>query len=387
MRCMEVFVNKAIFLLAVAAILAAGCSTTGSAATPTAANVTPTPIAPGAEGKLVPREFVEIGVNSGAAGIIAEVLASEGDPVQAGQVLVRLDDTFLKLAVQEARLKLKQAELDLKKASKPADPEELVAAEKAVQAAKVALVNARGTLSTTTDSAQVALRNTQLAFDYAERDYKHQLDRKGWGFDVQVGNDDLYTSKVRYENALADLEIARRGVTGASTRASQPIVEAQKALASAQADYDAQKKRPEPESVKAAQMAVEAAQVALAQAETNLREATLTAPIAGVVAEMKAKVGQQVGPDAVLVTLADTSAWFVETDNLTELGVVDVKEGGRAAVKFDAVAGLSVPAHVERIALRGKSQRGDMLYTVRVALENMDPRLRWGMTGFVQFEK
>lgn len=376
--------KRIVFTFILLALFAAACSGQ-STSTPAAVNIAPTPIAPGAEGKLAPREFVEMGVSS--SGIIAEVLASEGDRVKAGQVLVRLDDTFLKLAVEEARLKLKQAELDLAKASKPADPEELVAAEKAVQATRVALVNAQSTLSTTVETAQITLRNAQVAFDYGERDYRHQLDRKGWGLDVQVGNDDLYTSQVRYENALADLDIARRDAAGAATRASQAVVEAQKALASAQADYDALKKRPEPETVKAAQMAVEAAKVALAQAETNLQDATLAAPITGVVAEMKAKVGQQVGPGAMLVTLADTSAWFVETDNLTELGVVDIKEGSRATVKFDAVSGLVLPGRVARIALRGRDRRGDVLYTVRVALENMDPRLRWGMTGFVQFEK
>jgi hypothetical protein len=70
---------------------------------------------------------------------------------------------------------------------------------------------------------------------------------------------------------------------------------------------------------------------------------------------------------------------------LTELSVVGIKEGSYATVKFDAVQGLQLPGHVEHIALRGQDQRGDVLYTVRVALDNLDPRLRWGMTAFVQF--
>lgn len=104
-------------------------------------------------------------------------------------------------------------------------------------------------------------------------------------------------------------------------------------------------------------------------------------------AEVKAKVGQAATPGATLVTLGDTSAWFIETDNLTELNVVDVKQGSPAQIKFDAVPGLKLDGRVERIGLRSQNKRGDVLYTVRVALNAPDPRLRWGMTAFVQFEK
>jgi HlyD family secretion protein len=379
------WVNKKIIMaLVLVMLLAASCAVPGPAATPAATGIVPTPIAPGANGKLSPRQFIELSVKS--SGVVAEMLVSEGDQVKSGQALAHLDDTLLKLAVQDARLKLKQAELDLEKANKPADPADLAAAEKAIQAAQTALNNVQGATSTTVNTAQIALRNAQLVFDQAERDYHHELDRQKWGLDV---NKDLSlrTSQVRYENARADLEIARRDAASANARVSESILAAQKALASAQADYAALKRRPEPEQVKAAQLTVETAKLALTQAEADLQDATLIAPIGGMVAEVSLKVGQQASPGAPAITLADTSAWCVETDNLTELSVVGVKEGSQVAVKFDATPGLSLPGHVERIALRGQDQRGDVLYTVRVALDNMDPRLRWGMTAFVQFEK
>ena len=366
------------------ALFVAACSGPGPAATPAVASIAPTPIAPGANGKLVPRQFVELSVIS--SGVVAEVLVSEGDRVEPGQALAHLDDTLPKLAVQDARLKLKQAELDLEEANKPADPADLAAAEKAIQAAQAALDNAQGTQPTTMNTAQIALRTAQLIFDQAERDYYHQLDRQKWGLDVDKDLS-LQTSQVRYENARADLEIARRDAASANARTSESILAAQKTLASAQADYAALKRRPEPEQVKAAQLTVETAKLALTQAEADLQDATLIAPIGGIVAEMNLKVGQQASAGAPAITLADTSAWYVETDNLTELSVVDVKEGSQVAVKLDAVPGLSLPGHVERIALRGQDQRGDVLYTVRVTLDNLDPRLRWGMTAFVQFEK
>jgi multidrug resistance efflux pump len=334
---------------------------------------------------LVPRQFVEIGVN--ASGTVSEVPVSEGQQVEKGQVLARLDDTLLKLAVEDARLKFQQAELGLEKAQKPADPAELAAAEKAVQAAEAALVNARGAALTTAQQAQNALRNAQLAFDQAEADYNHMLQLKQWGFDVEIKVNALKTSQVRYENARTDLDIAKRDAANTATRSGEAITQAQKALAEAQANYSELRKQPDPEDVKAAQLAIESAKLALAQAEADLRDATLTAPMAGIVAEVKLKIGQRVGAGTLAMTLADTGGWYVETDNLTELSVVDIKEGSPAMLKFDAVPGLQLTGHVERIALRGQDLRGDVLYTVRVVLDNMDPRLLWGMTAFAQFEK
>jgi HlyD family secretion protein len=378
--------NKGVLIVGlILTVLVAGCSNQ-PAATPTSTAISvPTPLAPGARGKLTPRQFVEVGVNS--PGTVAEVLVSEGQPIQKGQVLARLDDTFLKLDVQEAQLKLKQAELELEKAQKPADPLDLAAAEKAIQAAQAALVNARGASLTTSQQAENALRSAQLAFDQAQADYNHQVQLKEWGFDVEVKTNALKASQVRYENARADLDIAQRDATGANIRAAEAIVQAQKTLAEAQASYDELKKRPDPESVKAAQLEIESAKVRLSQAEADLEDAALTAPLSGVVAQVALKAGQRVAPGTPLLTLADTSTWYVETDNLTELSVVDVKEGSPVTLKFDAVPGLQLTGHVERIALRGQDQRGDVLYTVRVALDNMDPRLLWGMTAFAQFEK
>src|SRR5687767_11912988 len=46
-----------------------------------------------AEGKLVPQTYVKI-VQPADAGIVREILVTEGDRVRAGQVLLRLDTTL-----------------------------------------------------------------------------------------------------------------------------------------------------------------------------------------------------------------------------------------------------------------------------------------------------
>jgi HlyD family secretion protein len=210
------------------------------------------------------------------------------------------------------------------------------------------------------------------------------LEYKSWGYDVE---NELRSNQVELDNSRTELDMAQRDATGAGTRANQSVVEAQEALTSAQAKYNTLKKQPEPESIQVAQLAVESAKVALARAEANLKNATLTAPLDGVAAEVKVKAGQQAGSGTPLITLADTSAWYVETDNLTELTVVGLKAGDKLTIRFDAIPELRLPGRIERIAVRSQDIRGEVTYTTRIALENADPRLRWGMTAVVEFER
>jgi multidrug resistance efflux pump len=88
-----------------------------------------------------------------------------------------------------------------------------------------------------------------------------------------------------------------------------------------------------------------------------------------------------------VVTLADTSVWVVETTDLTELDVVRVAQGQQATVVPDALSELSLTGVVESMAAVPAERSGDVLYTVRIRLNESDPRLRWGMTVDVTLEE
>ncbi len=336
-----------------------------------------------AKGVIVPAQWGSLAFQS--SGVISDVLVNEGDQVQAGQVLARLDDTFLQLAVAEARLRLRQAELDLERAKQPADPAELAAAEKAVLAAQVTLTNTRGSYATTVDQAQVALRSAQLAYDHAERDYNHLLDMKGWGYDVE---DVLKTSKVQLENARTNLDIAKRDAGGAWGHVNQSTLQAQQSLASAQAQYRALEKQPDQNSVKAAQLAVESAQLALERAEANLADAVLRSPIAGIVAEVNVRSGESATLGAAAVVLADFSHLMVETVDLDEWGAAHVRVGQTVNVVVNALDDAEFNGIVRAIVPKSVSlPTGDTAYTVTIELQTIDPGLWWGMTVKVVFPR
>ena len=85
-------------------------------------------------------------------------------------------------------------------------------------------------------------------------------------------------------------------------------------------------------------------------------------------------------------SLADTGQWYVETSDLTELEVVDLEEGQKATIVADALPDVEMTGRVEEISQTFKSQGGDILYTVRIMVDEIDPRMRWGMTVEVTFK-
>ena len=378
--------QKFVWLVVILILFTVSCGSPGagikttpvSSATPPASAIPSGPGVIAVNGTLAPARQIKLGFQ--VSGQVKEI-AAVSDAVGAGQVVARLDDAHFQWSVQEAQLKLKQAELELEKAQRPADPEELAATEKAVQAAQTVLANARGSAPTTTDLAQSALRSAQLAYDQAERDHKHLLDMMGWGYDVQ---DALKASQVRLDNARTDLDIARRNASSANIRASESTAQAQRALAEAQARYAALKKQPDPENVQAAQLSVEAARLALQKAQTDLAQVELTAPYTGTVTTLMIHQGEVTAPGSPALGLADTTRWRVETSNMSELQIAQVRIGQKAMVTVNAFAGQELTGQVIAVSPIAIVQQGDTTFTVTIELDRTNLPLRWGMTARVK---
>jgi HlyD family secretion protein len=84
--------------------------------------------------------------------------------------------------------------------------------------------------------------------------------------------------------------------------------------------------------------------------------------------------------------LANFSAWQIETDDLTELGVVDIDAGSPVTISVDAIPELELTGQVASIKPIGENKRGDITYTVIVEPQQQDERLRWNMTTVVSIE-
>ena len=75
---------------------------------------------------------------------------------------------------------------------------------------------------------------------------------------------------------------------------------------------------------------------ALKLASVALDQAEIRSPLAGTVAWIGPKVGEFVAPGAPVLRVGDLSLWRIETTDLTELNIVNVKAGNAVKITFDA---------------------------------------------------
>lgn len=205
---------------------------------------------------------------------------------------------------------------------------------------------------------------------------------------AQAGEDQLRAGADAEDLAAARAELAQ--AQAALARLLGPehqgrLESAEAAVAAARAELAVITADPREPALAVAQARVQAAAADLAMARLMLSRATLTTPIAGTVAELNLKLGQRPPADRPAIIVADLSAWRIETADLTELSIVRIREGDPAEISFDAIDGFTLPGTVLQIKPIGQNRQGDIVYTVVVAPQRWDERIRWNMTTSVRF--
>lgn len=282
-----------------------------------------------AEGTVMPAQYGAVGFPTG--GLLREVLVAEGDHVEKGQLLARLDARELEARLQAARAELARTQANVKQVKAPVRQVELDVREAQLMQVRAELMAARN------DTARA-----------------QRLKDTGAGTPAEL------------DRALA--VVAR--------------LEAQEATA--QADIKLMQAGAREEAVAVAEAGVAAARAAVTQVEAALQLTELRAPFSGTVAWQEPRAGDFVGPGLPVVRLADTSHWVVKTEDLTELVVSRVSEGAPVFLTFDALPGVDLQGTVAAIRAFGERKKGDMTYTVTIEPRAQDPRLRWNMTASVR---
>ena len=128
---------------------------------------------------------------------------------------------------------------------------------------------------------------------------------------------------------------------------------------------------------------VQQAQVALELAQINLAEGTLTAPSNGVVAALQVMPGEFVPSDQAVITIAALDNLQLETTDLSERDIAQVKVGAPVQIHVDAL-GNRLPGKVISISPIADTVGGDVVFKVTIAFDEQPEGLLWGMTAEVQ---
>jgi multidrug resistance efflux pump len=375
--------TKVFLLLGLMALLLAACggSPTVAAATPTIPPVKDNS-ALKAEGKLQPAQTVSLSFSVG--GEVAEVLVKEGGTVTAGEVLARVKSDAQQAAVARAAAGVAAAKASEAKYREQL-PQQIAAAEAEIRSAEAQIAAAKAKQSdpAAIAAAEAAVYQARVSQQAAEDAYKAVLDKKLYGPTEEQARLVVETAKRTTQAAELRLKQLKSGLGVAATKAEIEAAEAGLAAAQARADQLKAEASGQPNPTYAA--AIQQAEAALQAARTAVADTELRAPFAGTIAQLNIKTGETAAPGVPVMVLADFANWFVETDDLTEIKVPNVKEGQAVIVKFDALPDVNLKGAVESIGTLFQTSSGDIVYPVKIKLIETDPRLRWGMTAAVEF--
>jgi len=260
-------------------------------------------------------------------GRIAWIGPREGDRVQAGEVVARLDARELEARRAQAEAGLEAARALLAELERGARPEELAQARAAVRAARERLEEAR--------------RNLERA---------RRLQEGG------------ALSREALEKAGTAYEVARARATQAGKRLQ--MLEA----------------GPRRERIAAQRAAVRQAEAALAQVEATLRNAVVTVPFDGVVTVRHREPGETAGAGTPVLTIMDPADRWVRI-YVPESRVGAVHVGQRAVITADTYPERAYEGEVVFIAREAEftprnvqtpEERVKLVYAVKVRITD-DP--------------
>jgi HlyD family secretion protein len=432
------------FVLAIGAITACGETSTPTVEPVAEASAAEQPQVVSAEAFVVPVKKSDLSFEIG--GRVATIRVEEGDKVAKGEVLAQLDQTTYQTQVASAQAALVEAEANLAKAQAdlantktPVTPEKIAQAEAALAKAQAALAEqiagpteesinvARaevaaaqaslnevlaGTRDEDLQAASAKMLQAEAEVRLAQADYDRFVygDPKvaePYGVALQKATLTYKAAKAEYDklvNGATDeaIAVARAGVVKAQAALAQAmagstpeqiaqaqadVASAEAALADVKAGATAEEIAVAEAGVKIAEAGIEKAKTGITSAQAELAKTELIAPFAGTIGELNLDEGEIVQPGMVALSLGDSSKWQIETDDLTEIDVVNVREGARVSISVDALPGEEFDGKVVRITPKSVTKAGDVTYTVLIDITSGDvSRLRWGMTTFVDIE-
>ena len=420
-------------VLIVAAILAAvlingrgqRATATGPSTVPvTRGNLT---AAVAGSGSVAAEQTVNLAFQAG--GTVTQVLVKEGDVVQNGQALARLDDRALQLQVKNARSALESAQARRTQAQQGnAKPEDIAAGEAQVASAQASYDRvANGPSAADLASAKAAVRSAQAASDAATKSAgtsSSQLESAAATFqkaeaglrqaqanyDRVAGNADiarrpeslsLQTATIDYQQAKANYDalsqttgtdaqskIASAAAQLAQARASlakltptaEDLAVAKAGLDQARANFTKLTAKATETDLQIQQAAVTQAEQSLEQAQLNLENATLKAPFAGIVAQVNVDPGSSANATTAAIKLINRNPLHVDL-KLSENDVAQVQLDQPVKLTIQSLGGWETDGKVSFIAPAADTSNGVVTYAVRVSFPDNDPKVRVGMTA------
>jgi HlyD family secretion protein len=279
-------------------------------------------------------EATEVDVGFKVSGRIVSRFYEEGDWIDQGKVLAKLDDEDLRNRLEVARATLMSAQARLDKLLAGSRPEEIRQAEANLH---------------------------QAQFDLGNKQIQYERMRSLYGRGV--------ISKEAFDNAETGFKVAQAAVQVATE------------------NYKLVKEGPRKEDIEDARAQVDQARASVKLNETQLSYTTLYSPLSGVVLVKSGEIGEVVNPGTSILTIADVENVWLKA-YVPETDLSKVKWGQDVIVTTDLrpqkkykgrISFISSQAEFTPKQIQTEKERVTLVYRIKVDIPNKDRELKPGM--------
>lgn len=343
-----------------------------------------------ASGKVVPVQSVNLSPKT--SGRLVKLYVEQGDKVEQGQTIARMDDADLQAQLTQSRANLAQAQAELAQARAGSRPEEIGQARARLAQAEAQLAQARA------GSRVEEIAQAKAQVDAAAARVNLTSSR------VQR-NQNLYQqgaiSQDKLDEVLADDRSARATFQEAQRRLVQfqngsrieEIAQQQAAVAEARQALQQLQKGSRPEEIASAEAAVGAATGQLQAVQVQLQDTIIRAPFSGVITQKDATEGAFVTPttsgssstSANVTSIAKIARGVEVLAQVPEIDVGQIKPGQQVEIIADAYPDRAFKGHVRLISPEAIVEQNVTSFQVRVAIDIGVNELRSGMNVDVTF--
>lgn len=225
---------------------------------------------------------------------------------------------------------------------------------------------------------------SKLTLDLGDKvrkgDVLFELDDKDLQTEKISRSTEIAGAKLAVETQRLNLEKAKLNFDRVKELFASKLV-AQEAYDSARIEHDLTKN-----SLDIALNRLESAQTALQQVEDKLTKTIIRAPFDCTILARPVSIGQAVSgasgfnSGTEVFSVANLTDLII-TAHINQADVTRLKVGQEVAVEVEAVAGLKLVGHVDRIAPLATFRNGVKGFSTRVRLKNAEDKVRPGMTA------
>jgi HlyD family secretion protein len=306
-----------------------------------------------ANGEAVPVQ--RLNLNPKTAGRLAKLYVEQGDRVQQGQIIARMDSQELEARRDQALAELARTQANLALLKAGNRPEAIGQAQASVSQSQAEIAAAQTRLDLASSRVQ---RNQSLANEGA------------------ISRDRLDEVLNEERSARANLEQVKARYTSSQQQLKQ------------------QKSGSRSQEIEQASAQVASAQASLRQIDTQMKDTVIRAPFSGIITQKNATEGDFVAPTSFASSTSSATSIATLANDLEvlakvpEVDIGQIKQGQTVELRADAFPDQIFKGVVRLVSPEAKedaTQLGVITFEVRVKLLTGKDKLRSGMTTDLAF--